>query len=148
MNQTIDEIKETYQKQQEHVQEEIETPEQKKITQVDNQWMKMVDKNATNLIEEGKLSIIDLAEAVNLSERQFRRRLKQSTGMLPITYMREMKLRKAELLLRNNAYATVAEVCFAVGFSTPKHFSKLFQEKFGKRPSSYLDKSKTSDNPS
>ena len=140
MNQTIDEIKETYQKQNESIQEN--TSEKINYVQVNDSWVKTVDDNAARLIEEGKFSIIDLAEAVNLSERQFRRRLKQSTGMLPIIYMREMKLKKAELLLKNNVYATVAEVCFAVGFSTPKHFSKLFQEKFGKRPSSYLDKSK------
>lgn len=140
MNQTIDEIKENYQK--EHVIEEQENSEHIKYIQADEKWLKMVDENAIRLIEEGKFSIIDLAEAVNLSERQFRRRLKQSTGMLPITYLRELKLSKAEFLLKSNAYVTVAEVCFAVGFSTPKHFSKLFQEKFGKRPSSYLDKSK------
>jgi len=96
------------------------------------------------LIDEGKFSIPELAETMNLSERQFRRKLKQHTEMLPAAFMREIRLKKAEYYLQKKVFETVAEVCFAVGFSTPRHFSKLFQERFGRRPSSYLESNKES----
>ena len=109
-----------------------------------DEWEEMVHKNANSLIDDGKFSIIELATAMNLSERQFRRKLKQKTGLRPADYMREIKLLKAKDFLKNNTYSTVAEVCFSVGFSTPKHFSKIFKERFGEKPSYYLDKRKTS----
>lgn len=108
-----------------------------------NEWEKLVHKNANSLIEDRKFSIIELAATMNLSERQFRRKLKQKTGLRPADYMREIRLLKAKDFLKNKTYPTVAEVCFAVGFSTPKHFSKIFKERFGEKPSFYLGKRKT-----
>ena len=109
-----------------------------------DEWEEMVHKSANSLIDDGKFSIIELATSMNLSERQFRRKLKQKTGLRPVDYMREIRLLKAKDFLRNNTYSTVAEVCFSVGFSTPKHFSKIFKERFGKKPSYYLNKRKLS----
>lgn len=106
-------------------------------------WLKTLLKNANLLIADGKFSIIQLAETMNLSERQLRRKLKQKTGLKPAEYMREIRLLKAEYLLKNNTYSTVAEVCYAVGFSTPKHFSKIFKERFGENPSFYLNNKKS-----
>ncbi len=125
----------------------IDTPPKTEDTQKEkiiDEWEELVHKNANSLIDDGKFSIIELAQAMNLSERQFRRKLKQKTGLRPADYMREIKLLKAKDFLKNNTYPTVAEVCFAVGFSTPKHFSKIFKERFGEKPSYYLDKRKTS----
>jgi AraC-like DNA-binding protein len=107
-------------------------------------WLKKLIKNANLLIDDRKFSIIQLAETMNLSERQFRRKLKQKTGLRPAEYMREIRLLKAEYFLKNNTYSTVAEVCYTVGFSTPKHFSKIFKERFGKNPSFYLNNKKSS----
>ena len=108
-----------------------------------DEWEELVHKNVNSLIEDGKFSIIELATAMNLSERQFRRKLIQKTGLRPADYMREIRLLKAKYFLKNKTYPTVAEVCFAVGFSTPKHFSKIFKERFGKKPSFYLGNRKT-----
>lgn len=113
-----------------------------KETPID-EWEKLVHKNVNSLIDDGKFSIIELAAAMNLSERQFRRKLIQKTGLRPADYMREIRLLKAKYFLINKTYPTVAEVCFAVGFSTPKHFSKIFKERFGEKPSFYLDKRET-----
>ena len=109
-----------------------------------DEWLEMLLKNANSLIEDRKFSIIQLAETMNLSERQFRRKLKQKTELRPVEYMREIRLLKAEYFLINNTYSTVAEVCYAVGFSTPKHFSKIFKERFGENPSFYLNNKKPS----
>lgn len=121
--------------------------DQKIVRSADEKWLKLLEQNANQLIDDGKFSIIELAESMNLSERQFRRKFKQNTNMTPATYLREIRLSKALFLLENKMLPTVSEVCHVVGFSTPKHFSKLFQERFGKKPSSYLEKNKNSKRP-
>lgn len=75
---------------------------------------------------------------MNLSERQLRRKLKQCTGLSPNQYLREIKLQKAFRLLEDRTYSTVSEVCYAVGLSTPKYFTKIFVERFGKLPTEIL----------
>lgn len=104
----------------------------------DQKWLHELEINARNLIDEGKFSIQDMANSMDLSERQFRRKFKLLTKTTPIDYMRNLRLIKARQLLISNSYKTVAEVSVAVGFFTPKHFSKLFREKFGKKPSFFL----------
>lgn len=111
-----------------------------------DEWLELLNKNAHQLIDDKKFSIVELAATMNLSERQFRRKIKQKTGMLPVAFMREIRLQKAKELLTDGAFPTVALVCYEVGFSTPKHFSKLFQKRFGKNPSFFLlNKSDTQD---
>lgn len=113
---------------------------------LEDEWMESLKIKAQLLIEDKKFSIVELASTMNLSERQFRRKLKQKTGMLPVAFMREIRLQKAKQLLSSGTFPTVALVCYEVGFSTPKHFSKLFQERFGKNPSYFLpNKSDTKD---
>jgi len=75
---------------------------------------------------------------MHLSERQFRRKFKLLTNSTPIDFMRDLRLIKARELLISKSYNTVAEVSLAVGFSTPKHFSKLFKDKFDIKPSEFL----------
>lgn len=124
----------------------IETLEDKLPTSAADEWLKVLNKNANQLIDDGKFSIIELAESMNLSERQFRRRLKQKTDMVPKAYLNEIRLQKAKQLLMSGAHPTVAQVCYAVGFSTPKHFSKIFLERFGNNPSFYLNKNSGNQN--
>lgn len=112
------------------------------IIEITDEWQKLIYENAIQLIDEKKFSIKELAAAMNLSERQFRRKLKQNTGITPADYMREVKLLKAKELLESNPNITVSETCFAVGFSTPKHFSKIFKKRFGQNPSQYSEKNK------
>lgn len=117
------------------------------VNSSNDEWLKLLDKKAKSLIENKKFSIVELAASMNLSERQFRRKLKQKTNMLPVAFMREIRLQKAKQLLISGNFPTVALVCYEVGFSTPKHFSKLFLERFGKNPSFFLENNSGSRNP-
>ena len=48
-------------------------------------------------------------------------------------FIREARLDEARRLLETPAYATVAEVAFAVGFDDAHYFGKVFVKRFGKR---------------
>ena len=74
---------------------------------------------------------------MNMSFRQLQRRVKQVTGLTPIQFQREIKLQEARRLLESGDYQTASEVSYAVGFTNTHHFSKLYEGRFGKKPSEY-----------
>ena len=79
----------------------------------------------------------DLAASANMSLNSLRRFLKKTTGLSPGQFIREIRLQQARRLLEARQYPTVLEVTYAVGFEKATYFSKLFAERFGKRPSEY-----------
>lgn len=89
-------------------------------------------------LSENDFGVKALAENLNLSERQANRVLKKITGLSCLQFIRELKLQKAYRLLEDRKYATIAEVSYAVGFENNSYFTRLFAERFGKKPSELL----------
>lgn len=88
-------------------------------------------------LSESKINVEQLSQEVNLSRRQLYRNLKAETGCTPAEFIREVRLYNARDILESKQNKTVSEVAYAVGFSTPSYFSKLFKERFGCSPSHY-----------
>ena len=104
----------------------------------DFKWLKEVEQIAIDNILEPNFNVHQFAYKVHLGDRQLGRRLKRLTGMTTGSYLKEVRLQKARHLLEQKTYATVSQVAFSVGFSTPEYFSKIFKKRFGKLPSEYI----------
>ena len=104
----------------------------------DQQWLEKVERTAFQGIDDADFSPEALAGELALSSRQLLRKLKTLTGMTIADYLREIRLQKARQMLESKACDTVAEVCYSIGLSDPKHFSKIFRRRFGKNPFDYL----------
>ena len=104
----------------------------------DDRWLEDLKEHVLKNLASPSYSVVELAQAVNLGERQLRRRLKALAGLTPGNYIKECRLLKARHLLENKQMRTVSEVCYAVGFTTPEYFSKIFYQRFGKMPSGYF----------
>ncbi|NRA50482.1 MAG: response regulator, partial [Phaeodactylibacter sp.] len=108
-------------------------------TSADQQWLQEIEEATKNALEKGiKLNTLVLAEQVFLSERQFARRLKKLTGLTPNAYIQEARLQLARQLLERQTYTTVNEVAQAAGYSSGSYLSKVFHERFGKKPGEYF----------
>jgi signal transduction histidine kinase/DNA-binding response OmpR family regulator len=102
-------------------------------------WLKQVEDAAKSALGKGiKLTANYLAGQVFISERQFSRKLNTVAGLTPKEYILEVKLQKARHLLENKAFATIGEVAASCGFSSGSYLTKIFKEKFGKKPSDYI----------
>ncbi|MEK7253952.1 MAG: response regulator [Bacteroidota bacterium] len=108
------------------------------LSQADADWLAEVEQLARNGSKQKLLSVNWLSEKANLSERQFRRRLQNLTGLTPNEYLTELRLQEARSLLEIGKYATIAEVAYAVGYNDAAAFSRSFRNCFGKSPSDYL----------
>ena len=85
-------------------------------------------------ISESEITSDELCAAVNMSRRQLFRKIKTETGFTPAGFVREIKLLEARALIETRTMETVSEISFAVGFATPAHFTKIYEERFGVHP--------------
>ena len=75
-----------------------------------------------------------LCVAVGMSRSQLFRKLTALVNISPSDYIRSFRMQKAKELLQTTDL-TVSEVAWQVGYKDPSHFSKSYQEEFGKAPS-------------
>ena len=80
--------------------------------------------------------VAELAELVNLSASRLRHLFKQETGTTPAHYLKELRLQKAELLLRTT-FLSVKVIVSRVGLSSVGHFVRDFKRTYGASPTAY-----------
>lgn len=88
---------------------------------------------------KSEIKIDQLVEATGISERSLYRKVKANTGLSPMEYIKEYKLRAARSLLENKTMHNVSEVADSVGFNYLSYFSKSYKQRFGIQPSNYFN---------
>ena len=89
---------------------------------------------------EAPLPQSEIARRVTVSPRHLERLFRNHLGRTPQLFYRELRLRRAQALLRSTAMP-VSEVAFALGFSTSSYFAKCYFELFGRPPASERSRS-------
>jgi transcriptional regulator GlxA family with amidase domain len=82
------------------------------------------------------LTLDRLAGTAGLSSRQLNRLFTEKLGRPTMRYYRELRLQKAQSLLRNSPL-TLTEIALATGFASSSHFSRAYAAQFGQPPSAY-----------
>jgi len=82
------------------------------------------------------LALDDLAQIAGVSPRQLNRLFTEKLGRSTMRYYRELRLDKAQSLLRNSPLS-LTEIALASGFASSSHFSRVYAESFGQPPSAY-----------
>ncbi len=94
--------------------------------------LEIVEKN----ISDPKFSVEIMAEEMAMSRANLHRKLKTITGFAPSDFIRNVRLKRAANLLRNQV-DSVAQIGFSVGFEDQSYFSKAFKREFGVSPSEF-----------
>lgn len=100
---------------------------------------RMMDTLSTYLnghIAHSELKVEELADAVHMGRTAFQQKIKEITGKTPMEFVRDIRMERAVYLLEHSS-DTVNQIAYAVGFSDPKYFSKVFKKHTGKTPSEY-----------
>jgi len=84
-------------------------------------------------------SVESAANYLGLSVRYFQKILKRAGKPTFSRMLSEMRIQKAEQLLRNTD-RTISEICFEVGFKRPDAFARLFRKHRGFSPSEFREK--------
>lgn len=85
-------------------------------------------------LDDETMGVEEFAQKLFVSRVQLHRKLKAIADQSPIDFMRNYRLERAMLLLKNGE-GNVAEVSRMVGFVNEKHFSTVFKARFGLSPS-------------
>jgi len=87
-------------------------------------------------IADPNFNLDSLARCTAMSRSSFYRKIKETTGLKAMDFLRKAKLQyAAKLLIKSDM--TVSEVAWESGFSDVKYFSKMFAKEFGQLPSKY-----------
>jgi DNA-binding response OmpR family regulator len=100
---------------------------------IEQDFMARVRSAVESNLDEGGYSADQLARDIGLSRTQLNRKLKALIGQAPGELIRIVRLQYAYDLLKRRV-ATVAEVAYMVGFSSPASFSTSFTRHFGFAP--------------
>lgn len=95
-----------------------------------NRFAELVNKN----LGDSELSVESLATRMGLGQSQFTRKIKALTNYTPVELIRRFRLNEARRLL-SSSDASVSEIAYGVGFTSPAYFSKCYRDAFGETPS-------------
>jgi transcriptional regulator GlxA family with amidase domain len=84
------------------------------------------------------LSAETLAAACDLSVSQLTRLFKLHTGLTPMHYVRQARVRHAQELLADVSLS-VKQIARRCGFDDPQHFSRVFHQLDGLPPTAYRE---------
>jgi len=92
-------------------------------------------------IPESDFTVDSLEKELSISHTHFYRKVKSLTGLSGKELLQNMRLKRATQLLLEDKFR-ISEIAYMTGFTDPKYFSKCFKEKYGIRPSGYLENHK------
>jgi AraC-like DNA-binding protein len=82
------------------------------------------------------VTIEDIAAKAGVSARSIFKAFRQSRGYSPMSFLKELRLKKArEMLQRAEHEASVAGIARRCGFLSLGHFARDYEKRFGERPS-------------
>lgn len=108
------------------------------ISDLDKHFLQKAISVIEDNLSNEDFTINDLTAEIAMSRSVFYKKLKAITQQNPHELIRDIKMKKAAELLRENKY-TIAEISYMIGFSNPKYFSTAFKSFFGVSPSRFFE---------
>ena len=100
-----------------------------------NKVMKAINKNLNN----PDLNAEMIAAEVGISRVHLYRKLKEITNQSTRDFIRNIRLKQAEILLKSEKNYSISEISQLVGFNNTTYFSNAFKELYGVSPSKYME---------
>lgn len=87
-------------------------------------------------IDNCDLTVDDIVSEMAFGRTVFFNKLKGLTGLAPIEFVRQVRIKRAAQLLKSGQY-NVSQVTYMVGMSDSRYFSKCFKKVYGVTPSEF-----------
>lgn len=84
-------------------------------------------------------SVEMLATEAAISRAQLHRKMKEITGLSCGDFIRNIRLRQAEILLKDRSQ-NITQIAYSLGFSNQAHFSASFKKYYGVSPTEYRER--------
>ena len=100
-----------------------------------NKLLTQIINFVTENLENENLSVEHIVREVGIGRSKFYLTVKELTNLTPNDFILSIRLNAAKRMFEENIDLNISEVAYAVGFSNPKYFSKLFKKAFLMLPS-------------
>lgn len=110
----------------------------KEISSADEKLLNRVADCISKNLSDPDFDVDVLAKEVSISRVHLNRKLKELIDTSPSTLIKTSRLKQAAFLLVQNS-ATVSEVAYTVGFSSPAYFSSNFSAYFSMTPKEFIN---------
>lgn len=107
------------------------------LSEKDSIFLEQLSKIMEQQIDNTELNVDFIVSCFNLSRTNFFHKLKSLTGLSPITYIKEKRMKKAAELIKTQQYS-ISEIAYMVGYSDPHYFSKSFKSFWGVTATEYI----------
>ncbi|QKJ30685.1 response regulator [Mucilaginibacter mali] len=107
------------------------------ITSHDESFLKKLIGIVEGGMPDPDFNIDAVAALMNMSRSPFYKKIKSLTGLAPVEFIREMRLKRARQYM-DAGETVVSDIACKVGFYNVKYFSTCFKDKFEKSPSDYI----------
>ena len=111
--------------------------EEPALNAADQRLLKEITETIETHMIDSDFNVTTLQEILGIGGKQLYRKLKAMTGKTPVEYIRELRMNKAAVMLKEGKFS-VSEVMYTVGFSNNSYFSKCFSKAFGMTPTEYM----------
>lgn len=97
--------------------------------------MEVMEENMDN----SDFAVDDLVAGVGLGRSVFFKKIKSLTGLAPVEFIREVRIKRAAQLIETGQF-TISQVTYMVGNNDPRYFSRIFKQRYGLTPKEYREK--------
>lgn len=112
------------------------SPNQINITSKDEKFLQDIMKIIEENYEDTEFNVEKLVELSYVSRTVFYNKIKGLTGLSPIEFLRQVRIKIAGQLLLESDY-NISEIAFMAGFNNVKYFRQHFKAIFGMTPNEY-----------
>ena len=102
----------------------------------DEQFLHHLHKFILKNLDNNNLTVDDVVREMTLGRTVFFNKLKSLTGLSPVEYIRDLRLRHAAKLLLNERY-NITEITYMIGMNDSRYFAKCFKTEYGMTPTEY-----------
>ena len=99
-------------------------------------WLNKLVSVLEEHMENTEFNVAMLCQLLGMNRKLLYRKIKQLTGVTPVSLIRRVRMIRAATLLLQGRF-TVSEVMYMVGYSNPSYFSRCFMAEYNISPSQY-----------
>lgn len=123
------------------VKAEEENVQQPEMTTIDRKFMDKLMELMEKNMDNGELMVDDLVAELAVSRSVFFKKLKTLTGLAPIEFIKEVRIKRAAQLIETGEF-NMTQISYMVGINDPRYFSKCFKQKIGMTPTEFKEQLK------
>ena len=109
------------------------------VNELDRKFMEQVVEYIEEKMMNEDFTIDSLAMEMAMSRSVFFKKIKSLTGQNPQEFIRDIKMKRAAVLLRDTKYS-IGEIAYLTGYPNAKYFSTAFKKYYGTTPSAFISK--------